>query len=445
MVALSTQPALTAHLLRRAGFAATPKELAYYQSLGWDRALDELLHPERVDNSELERAIEAQNFDFTNVDDLRRWWLFRMSFSKRPLQEKMTLFWHGHFATGARKVNRPYAMYLQNTLFRKLALGNFADLLQAVSKDPAMILWLDNQQNRREKPNENYAREVMELFTMGIGNYREQDIKEAARAFTGWQVRPDGFFFNQRQHDFGVKTVLGQTGNLNGNDVISILVPQKATAQRLATKLCKFFVSDDPSPQLVDQIARTYLSSRYEIRPVLEALFTHPEFTSEKNFHAKIKSPAELVVGTVKTLQFQQIDPRLPNMMARMGQNLFEPPNVKGWDGGTTWISTDTMMERFNFAATITGAKFDDMQHYATPTQLVYAQKLQNAGDVVDYFVQLLLDGDLPDNTRSRLVQYVSSDSAGKPLAQLPDDSALDTKMRGLVRLIMSLPTYQLA
>jgi uncharacterized protein (DUF1800 family) len=444
-VAITTQSALVTHLLRRAGFGASPRELAHYQSLGCQGALDELLHPERIDNSEMENAIQAQDFDFTNVEDLRRWWLYRMVHTKRPLLEKMTLFWHGHFATGARKVNQPYRMYLQNTLLRKYALGNFEELLQQVSKDPAMIVWLDNQQNRREKPNENYAREVMELFTMGIGNYTEQDVKEAARAFTGWQVKPGGFFFNQRQHDFGIKTVLGRSGNWNGDNIVSLLARQNATAKRLATKLCKFFVSDEPTPQLIDHVARAYISNRYEMRPVLHAMFTHPEFMSEQNFHAKIKSPAELVVGTVKALQLRQLDPRLQNMMARMGQNLFEPPNVKGWDGGTAWISTDTMMERFNFAATITGAKFDDIQTYITPSQLVYNQKLRNAKEVVDYFAQLLVDGDVPEATKNRLTEYVSTDSAGKPMAQLPDDSALDTKLRGLVRLIMSLPTYQLA
>ncbi|MBX9772169.1 MAG: DUF1800 domain-containing protein, partial [Candidatus Obscuribacterales bacterium] len=172
------------HLLRRAGFGATPKELAHYTKLGYAEAVEELLNPQTVDNSELEKLIADQQFDFTQIDDLRRWWLYRMTFTKRPLEEKMTLFWHGHFATGDAKVKNTFSMYGQNLLLRKYALGNFQDLLMGITRDPAMIVYLDNQQNRRGKPNENYAREVMELFTMGIGNYSEKDVKEAARAFT---------------------------------------------------------------------------------------------------------------------------------------------------------------------------------------------------------------------------------------------------------------------
>jgi len=434
-----------AHLLRRAGFGYTPSELKQYQALGYDGALDKLLNYQQVDNSELDRLIKQQEFDFTSLDDVRRWWLYRMIFTRRPLEEKMTLFWHGHFATGISKVKRVYAMYLQNLLLRKHATGNFHQMLFEVSKDPAMILWLDNQQNRRGNPNENYAREIMELFTMGIGNYSERDVKEAARAFTGWQVRQESFFFNQRQHDFGAKVVLGRSGNLNGEDVVAILVGQPATAKRLATKLIKYFVCEEPSPSMVEQIAQAYLASRCQIKPMLKALFKHPEFLSESAYHAKIKSPAELVVSTVKTLQIQQLDGDLPSAMARMGQNLFDPPNVKGWDGGSAWISTNTMMERFNFAARITGQKFDALEGYISPSRLVYNQGLKNAKQMVDYFLQLLVDADVPESTRAKLMAYASSNVNGIPTEIIPDDSTLDVKLRGLVRLIMTLPTYQLA
>src|SRR5215471_46291 len=188
MVVTKSEKRGIAHLLRRAGFGATPDELRHYQALGYAGAVEELLNPARIDNSELEENVRLQDFDFTRLDDLKRWWIYRMAFTRRPLEEKMALFWHGHFATSARKVRNTYLMYLQNLLLREHALGDFHRLLLGVSQDPAMILWLDNQQNRRGKPNENYAREVMELFTLGLGNYSEKDIKDAARAFTGWHV-----------------------------------------------------------------------------------------------------------------------------------------------------------------------------------------------------------------------------------------------------------------
>jgi len=433
------------HLLRRAGFGATPEEKEHYVRLGYDRTLAELLSPSGVDNSRLESIIAAQNFDYTRMDDVRRWWLLRMLYSRRPLEEKMTLFWHGHFATSVRKVKHAYAMYLQNQLFRASALGDFHQLLARVSRDLAMIVWLDSQQNRKGKPNENYAREVMELFTVGIGNYGENDIKEAARAFTGWQVGPGGFFFNARQHDFGEKVVLGARGNLGGDDVLALLAGSPATARLLALKLARFFVADGPDPALVEAAAAAYMSGSYQIRPMLEAIFTHRSFFTDSAYHARIKSPAELVVGTLKMLQVESLDGDLPAIMARMGQNLFEPPSVKGWDSGPAWISTDTMMERFNFAARLTGEKFDELAACASASELAARERLTNARQLVDYFLELLVDGDVPAGTRRRLIAYVSSDVSGTPVRSLSDDTILDTKLRGLVRLIMSLPTYQLA
>lgn len=437
--------ALIPHLLRRAGFGATPAELEYYQSKGYDKTLDELLHPEQVDNSALDALTTSQNFDFTRIEDLKRWWLFRMCFTKRPLEEKLSLFWHGHFATSNRKVNNPYGMYLQNLAFRKYGMGSFSDLLLAVSKDPAMIIWLDNQQNRKGNPNENYAREIMELFSLGIGNYTETDIKEAAKSFTGWQTKNGAFFFNTNQHDSSVKTVLGRTGDFNGDDIVQIVSSQPAASRFISKKLVAFFVSDNPDPEMVRDLAAVYMKEKGDMRPVLKTLFRHPGFKSETAFHAKIKSPAELVVGTIKTLQVQNLDGDLTASMSRMGQSLFEPPTVKGWDGGNAWISTNTMMERFNFATRITQQKFDAMEGYISPSEMVANQGLTNARTMVDYFVSVLLDDDMPSSARGDLIKYVSSDFEGKPIAAIPDDKLLDAKLRGLVHLIMTMPTYQLA
>jgi uncharacterized protein (DUF1800 family) len=440
-----TSSPLIAHLLRRAGFGTTPKELEFYNQLGYEKSVKRLTEPEKVKNVALEALIADQNFDFTNIADLKRWWLFRMCFTERPLEEKMTLFWHGHFATSINKVDNTYAMYLQNLLMRKLALGNFGDLLLGISKDPAMIQWLDNQQNRKGSPNENYAREVMELFTLGIGHYTERDIKEAARAFTGWQARNGYFFFNDKQHDFGNKTVLANSGNLNGQDIVGILVKEPATGVFLAHKLIAFFVSDNPDPSMVRDIASVYHDSHGDMRSVMQAIFLHPHFISDKALHAKIKSPAEMVVGTVKTLQVNKLDADLPAVMSRMGQSLFQPPNVKGWDGGRAWISTNTMMERFNFAGRITQRKFDSLEGYISPSQLIANQNLTDADELVDYFLNLLTDNDVSKITRQSLVSYVSSGLSDGESANLQDNKLLDMKLRGLVHLIMTLPAYQLA
>lgn len=444
MVASNTEQKMVAHLLRRAGFGYSPLELKYYCQLGYDRTLDALLNPQNVNNSNLDALIARQQFDFTKIADLRRWWLYRMCFSNRPLEEKMTLFWHGHFATSQRKVQHSYSMYMQNQLFRRYALGNFHGLLKDISRDPAMIVWLDNQQNKKGSPNENYAREIMELFTLGIGNYSEKDIKEAARAFTGWQTTPVGFYLNNRLHDNGLKTVFGVTGNLGGDDVIWLLVQKPATGKRLATKLIKFFVCENPPQEYIDSVAKVYIDSHYNIKSMLTAIFSDPFFNSANAYHARIKSPAELVVGSLKTLQINKLDKDLPEHLARMGQSLFEPPNVKGWDGGPAWISTDTMMERFNFAEQITANRFDEMFAKMSPSELVSRENLTSAKQVVDYFLGLFVDGDVPANTRAKLIAYVSSDTSGNPISNIGNNDLLDTKLRGLVRIIMTLPTYQL-
>jgi uncharacterized protein (DUF1800 family) len=434
------------HLLRRAGFGYSPAELKYYKSLGYEKTLVELLEPEKVDNSKLTDALDQQGFDFTRLVDLKRWWIYRMAFTRRPLEEKMSLFWHGHFATSNRKVDNPYFMYLQNVKMRDYGLGNFETLLLSMSKDPAMIIWLDNQQNKKGKPNENYAREVMELFSLGIGNYTEKDVKEGGRSFTGWQSRPDGFYFNAKDHDNGNKVFLGQQGNFNGDDVVGILARNPAAPKFLATKLCKFFVADNPSDTLISEVAGAYKPGEQNIRKMMETIFTHPEFISQSSYHAKIKGPAELVVGTIKSLQVTKLDGELPNQMARMGQSLFEPMTVKGWDGGAAWVSTDMMMERFNFATKITQQKFDAMEGYIVPSALVAKQGLQTPAETVNYFLNLLVDNDVPASARNELTQYVASDTNGKPIdTNSPDERLQDAKLRGLVHLIMTLPTYQLA
>ncbi len=432
------------HLLRRTGFGSTPDELKYYKGLGFEASVDELTNPEKVKNDRLDDILSKQEFDFTDMGDVKRWWIYRMAYTKRPLEEKIALFWHGHFATSNAKVGNPYLMYQQNELFRRNGLGDFQQTLIEVSKDPAMIIWLDNQQNRKGKPNENYAREIMELFTMGIGNYTEADIKEAARAFTGWAA-PSSFYFNKKQHDAGEKIFLGQKGNLNGEDICNILANKPATAKYISKKLISFISYDDPDDATVERISEVYLANNRSVRSVVKAILLDKSFRTDKSYHGKIKSPAELVVGTVKSLQVQKLDGDLSALMARMGQNLFEPPNVKGWDGGMAWIATDTMMERFNYAARISTQKFDTADGYINPTKLAQKYNVSSASDMVDNLLAALVDGDVPRNTRKKLMAYVATDLNGHEQDTAPTGKVLDVKMRGLIHLIMTLPSYQLA
>ena len=289
---------------------------------------------------------------FQKAFELQSWWLTEMLVTPSPLTEKMTLFWHNHFVSSQQKVRSPQLMYGQNVLLRRHALGNFGALLHAIARDPAMVIYLDSASNRKGQPNENFAREVMELFTLGEGHYSESDVKEAARAFTGWSVEPDRgvFVFRPRAHDDGVKTVLGRTGNLDGDAVLDILLAQPQTAELIATKLWREFVSPDPDPGEVRRIARVLRESGYEIRPALRALLTSDAFYAPGSRAALIKSPVELVVGTLRQFNFSTGEP-LPFVLgvSLLGQNLFAPPNVKGWPGGEMWINSTTLLGRKAF------------------------------------------------------------------------------------------------
>lgn len=345
-----------AHLLRRAGFGPRPGEWKEYAALGVAAATEKLLNPEKTPDH-LAALLEQISGDYVDYDDLnsiRQWWLYRMVHTKRPLEEKMTLFWHNHFATANYKVDNSRRMWAQNEVFRKYGLGSFRTLLQKMTADPAMLVWLDGHENRLGKPNENYAREVMELFTMGVGSgYTEKDIQEAARAFTGFRKAGGGDFqYDPYLHDDGYKMVLGKGGNWHSDDVINILCRQPATARFLTTKLYKFFVNEDAPKAEIDKLSKVYFDSGFEIRAVLRAIFNSPAFWAQNNRFALIKSPVEFAVMTIRSLDAPMSAVRdLPSSLALMGQDLFNPPNVKGWEEGRAWINSRTLLARVNFAA----------------------------------------------------------------------------------------------
>jgi uncharacterized protein (DUF1800 family) len=359
----------------------------------------------------------------------------RMLYTQRPLQEKMALFWHTHFATAASKVRAADLMLNQIQLFRDNALGNFETLLQNVTRDPAMLIWLDNNQNRKGRPNENYAREVMELFTVGIGNYTDNDVKEAARAFTGYTSNRQGqFVFNADQHDDGDKTFMGIVQNWDADDILAKLVRHPVTARFLTTKLFRFFVYDTPDPSTIDRLAATYIDSGFDMRAVMRDMFTGPEFLSAPALRGTVKQPIELVIGSLKALNVQNIGPDLPAATRRMGQDLLNPPDVSGWKGGDNWISATTLLERFNFADRLAAARAPDQPYFVDVAAQVQSHNLGTTADIVDHYLDVLVEGAVTPEARQSLIDFLS---AGDPTNE--------TAVRGMLHLAMSLPNHQLA
>lgn len=442
-----------AHLLRRAGLGASKAELDYYTRLGYRDAVEALLAADRVpeDYSQLLTHLQGDSPQL-RMPHAKMWWVARLLTTRRPLQERMVLFWHNHFATSASKVPRAELMLRQNETFRQLALGSFREMLLAVSRDPAMLLWLDNHLNRKGKPNENYARELLELFTMGIGNYTEQDVKEAARAFTGWSLRPRvGFQFVSAWHDDGEKVFLGQRGNFDGTDIIDILVKQPKTAEYLCRKLFRFFVHDQPDQATIRALTRTYFDSGYRIGAVVKQILLSEAFQSLRAVRCMFKSPVDFVIGTLRAMGVgQRLLPALQGnaipvsaigilrfadqSMQRMGMNLFYPPSVKGWDWGQAWVNSATMTERIRFAEAI-----------ASPQgigRLVLADLHSTLGEdslaVPDRLLErlcALLDVSLEQTTRQAILQTVRNRTAsGDPVAHISV----------MLKLICSSAEYQL-
>ena len=368
------------HLLARTGFGPTDAEVRAYATLTREAAVAKLLRetresaltpppavladatPVRLPRRETATQAEREAFVQTQRQEglaLRAWWVEEMLVTPSPLTERMTLFWHNHFVSGQPKVRVSRLMYRQNVTLRANAAGNFGTLLHAIAKDPAMLVYLDSAQNRKGAPNENFAREVMELFTLGEGRYTEQDVKEAARAFTGWSLDREtlSYVFRPRLHDAGTKTVLGKSGRLDGDAVLDLLLARPETAQHVTAKLWREFVSPDPDAAEVTRIAARFRESSYDIKVALRELLLCDAFYAAENRGVLVKSPTELVVGTLRSFGLRP-DRTLPFALAAagMGQNLMSPPNVKGWPGGETWINTTTLLARKQFVDRLTRA-----------------------------------------------------------------------------------------
>jgi Uncharacterized protein conserved in bacteria len=465
-----------AHLLRRGGFGGTPNEIDDLVTRGREGAVDFLINYTQIDNSAMNNLLN-QSFDFLipptaqkeiSNGEIRRWWFTRFAYTKRPFEEKMTLFWHNHFATSSSKV-QDFLMYNQNLTLRQRALDRFDDLLMAVAKDPAMLVWLDGVTNVLGSPNENFGRELQELFTMGINdvvtgepNYTEQDVKEIARAFTGWDFQrraPYPFQFKAGQHDNTVKTVYGQTLNFSGEDIITIVSARPATARYLTWKLFNFFVypltTSSADKKTIDKFANVYLNNNHSIKELVRAIFTSDEFFSDRARFALVKSPAELIIGSIRMLG-AKYDPgtsangdrRLSNLPAQssrdQGQDLFGPPDVAGWGYNLDWINTAAMLERFNFANTLaTTRNTANPGVYVTTDQLKALTK-SKAKKTVKKFLSVLGPLDVDGSTRKKLEAYLQTGDNGQEIKFTNDDATIDKKVRGLVHQIMCLPEFQL-
>jgi uncharacterized protein (DUF1800 family) len=474
-----------AHLLNRAGFGGTPAAVAELVRLGPAQAVSLLVDYERCTDptpdpdwakpdpgrAERLRAMrqapeqqrrqmqrEEQQLQRQRMLELRGWWLQRMATGPRPFQEKMTLFWHGHFATSVVKVREAYYMWRQNELFRRLATGNWLQLLIEAGKDPAMLIWLDQGQSRREHPNENYAREVMELFTLGEGHYSEKDVTEAARAFTGWSLDRVHQRFIERPmwHDQGTKTVLGRTGDLDGEEVLEQIVAQPQAALFITAKLWNFFAGVMPGPALNAALANVFRRSGNQFKPLLRTMFLSEEFYRPEVIGNQVKSPVQWLVGSVRMLEIPLPPPIVSsNLIRNLGQDLFAPPNVKGWDGGLAWISTNSLLARYNEAATLVRgdpAPVASMVETRKPNQTRMLQRrmkrLWLGGVQVE---KLVLEDERADTQalltalETRLLQARLAEKQEAVLGEYLNSKGTmdDEVILGAIRLIMCTPEYQ--
>jgi uncharacterized protein (DUF1800 family) len=438
------------HLLRRTSFVAAPADVQRYRGTPVDKVVDDLLSQDAIDDSAVDKTIAGFNFDTQKQPDVIGTWITRLMHTQRPVVERMTLFWHGLLTSGLAKSGKDHgALLTQNQFFRDHAFDKFDVLLKGVVRDPAMMLWLDIQTSRKGHPNENYARELMELFTLGAGNYTEQDVQESARAHTGYSLDQNkGYLFRPALHDAGSKTFLGQTGNFDADGVVDIILRQEIAPQHFARKLFEFFAYPGPDPQVLTPIATVARESGYDTKRVVRALLTSDAFYSREAYRAIVKSPADFSIGALRLFE-SQVDPRtVVAAMRSMGQVLLDPPNVAGWPGGRTWLGTSTWFARVNTAAKLmnsgifgAGAGASAPKVVAAKIDALFLALPASADDAVDQAVRGLVDGRISDDARATLRAYMDEGGGYGSLTR----ATKDLRMRGLATLVLSSPEYQLA
>jgi uncharacterized protein (DUF1800 family) len=403
------------HLFRRAGFGATHQQLTEAtQRLPADVVKDLLDTPESDSFLQQMNSLEESAIATGNVQQLSAAWTYRMLFTPAQLREKATLFWHGHFATGADKVTEPRLMRAQNDLLRRSAFGDFSSLLLEISRDPAMLVYLDSATNRKSHPNENYAREIMELFCLGEGQYTETDIRELARCFTGWEIRRGEFRFNRFQHDNGRKTILGQEGEFGGEDGVRIVLEQKSAPEFIVSKLVRYFVMDEPAAdaELIAPLAAEFRDSGMQIRPVLQRILSSNLFYSPYSVGRKVRSPVEMAIGLLRCLEGTTNTFELAEAMQTIGQGLLYPPSVKGWDGGRTWINSSTLLGRSNLVRQLITS--DKTRFGKEPLQkYLSGLDLRRPRAIIDHLELLLFAVSIPEAAKERIEQLMKPGTSG--------------------------------
>ncbi|HEV8070446.1 MAG TPA: DUF1800 domain-containing protein [Planctomycetaceae bacterium] len=411
------------HLHRRAGFAATWTEIQRDLRDGPEASVTRVLQGKsRIDGNvkdfETVSAALADSAASTAAPDrLKAWWVFRMLFSPDPLGERLTLLWHNHFATSNLKVNDLSAMRRQNEILRQYARAPFGELLRHVIKDPAMLDWLDAPANRKEHPNENLARESMELFTIGVGNFSETDVKEAARALTGWSFKPDGFHEFLQYHDGGEKSILGRKGRWRGDEFVSMLLEQPATSVRLAKRLCEMFMGEQAAtPEHLQDLAKGLREHQLDVGWAVERILRSRAFFADSNLRSQIVAPPEFAIGATRALEQFEPPPStllLAEWIARMGQDLFYPPNVFGWPGGRNWLNSRALVARINFAAALVGGT---VRYPAAPANVLELVERAvggaEAGPGIRFLSHLLLGIEPPNSSQKALQSAVGTASA---------------------------------
>jgi uncharacterized protein (DUF1800 family) len=463
--------ALMAHLLRRAGFGATRQELEGYLAQGYEATVEELLQPGEAQSmpDDVIRRYHTDMAEMRELYSVAAYWMYRMVTTRCPLEEKLALFWHGLFATGYSKLNQARSLLNQIEMFRRQALGPLPDFLLELSRDPAMIIWLDNNDNHKDAINENYGRELLELFSMGIGHYTEDDVKECARAFTGWtlgnaeymatRASKDSiwpysriawhFEYRDYDHDETEKTFLGETGNFNGEDIIKIIAKQEATARFISTRLFQFFAADEvdaDGEEVIQAMMQSYFDSGYETRSVLRTLFNSDYFKSEKARYARVKGPIELVVGAVRMAGSYQEPTFGADQLARqsfyMGQGLLQPPSVEGWHEGPEWIDSGALVERVNFVS-------KEMGNVMNPGVRSIIDRLAEGGNLtsealVDQCLDLIGPLEVSDATRAILIEFANKQGEVNLEGHQPGDDA-EQKVGDILRLMTATREFQLA
>jgi uncharacterized protein (DUF1800 family) len=454
------------HLLLRAGFSAPPAQVSALAAMAPGEAVDGLLNfpaeavappdfvPYPLRNQEvgflLRGVSQEQRRDWYRdhfgqerraVADLKAWWIDRILDGPSPLQEKLALFWHGHFATSAQKVLRCWHNFELNALFRRRAAGNFKALALEVAKSPAMLRYLDNDRNVAGQPNENWARELLELFTLGKGHYAEADIKEAARAFTGWSTDGAYFVYRDRLHDGGEKTFLGRTGPFGGEDIIDIIFEQPAASEHLARKLWRYFVHPQPDDAGVKQLAAHLRDSGYELRPALRTLFLSQAFYAPANRAACIKSPIQWLAALYEDLRLTARPHRvLVNVLRSLGQDVFFPPDVSGWEGGRAWLNANTLLTRYNMPPYL--ANLSRKRAGWRAAEAFQGLTFGTPAECVDALARRSLAAPLAEGQRKLLAETLCPDRA--PGDSLQPDELREGPMAATLHLMTSMAEYQL-